>query len=126
MARRGAQSGSAPLTGLDDAATQKPHYLGHRQRLRERLLEAGAAALPDYELLEFLLFAAMPRGDAKPLAKELLARFGGFAEVLNAEKEALLAVPGIGDAAAAALMAAREAGLRLSRATLRERPLLGS
>jgi DNA repair protein RadC len=131
MARRGAQSGSAPHPGLDDAAISpieaaKPHYLGHRQRLRERLLEAGAASLPDYELLEFLLFAAMPRGDAKPLAKELLHHFGGFAEVLNAEKEALLAVPGIGDAAAAALLAAREAGLRLSRAALRERPLLGS
>ncbi len=126
MARRGAPSGSAPLPGLDDTAAAKPHYLGHRQRLRERLLEAGAAALPDYELLEFLLFAAIPRGDAKPLAKDLLQRFGGFAEVLNAEKEALLAVPGIGDAAVAALMAAREAGLRLSSAALRERPLLGS
>jgi DNA repair protein RadC len=126
VARRGASSGPAPLPGLDDAVTPKPHYLGHRQRLRERLLEAGAASLPDYELLEFLLFAAIPRGDAKPLAKELLQRFGGFAEVLNAEKEALLAVPGIGEAAVAALMASREAGLRLSRATLRERPLLGS
>ncbi len=56
----------------------KPHYLGHRERLCARLLEAGPDALPDYELLEFLLFAAKPRGDTKPLAKELLKRFGGL------------------------------------------------
>lgn len=57
----------------------KPHYLGHRERLHERLLSAGPAALADYELLEFLLFAARPRGDIKPLAKALLARFGSLA-----------------------------------------------
>jgi DNA repair protein RadC len=129
VARRGASPGSAPSPGVAESvssASPKPHYLGHRQRLRERLLAAGAASLPDYELLEFLLFAALPRGDAKPLAKDLLQRFGGFAEVLSAEKEALLAVPGIGETAAAALMAAREAGLRLARAEFRERPLLAS
>lgn len=136
MGRRGAPSSAAPFAALKDTGIAvpveavepepKPHYLGHRQRLRERLLTAGAAALPDYELLEFLLFAAMPRGDAKPLAKDLLQRFGSFADVLSAEKEALFAVPGIGEAAAATLMAAREAGLRLARAEIRERPLLGS
>jgi DNA repair protein RadC len=122
--------------GLDDAgflppvapqvAGEKPHYLGHRQRLRERLLDAGAAALPDYELLEFLLTAALPRGDVKPLAKKLIAQFHGFAGVLAADRIALAAVPGTGDAVIAALMAVREAGLRLARAELRERPVLGS
>ena len=67
----------------------RPHYLGHRERLRERLLAAGADALPDYELLEFLLFAAQRRGDMKPLAKALLKRFGGLAGVLSADKQAL-------------------------------------
>src|SRR5437764_14597995 len=97
-------------TGLDDAgflppvAVEKPHYLGHRQRLRERLLTAGAAALPDYELLEYLLTAALPRGDVKPLAKRLIDHFHGFAAVLAADRRALAAVPGAGDAVRAALM----------------------
>jgi DNA repair protein RadC len=127
MARPSAPSAEPRGDGTADAArATKPDYLGHRQRLRERIIEAGAAALPDYELLEFLLFAAIPRGDAKPLAKELLRRFGGIAEVMSAEKSALLAVPGIGAAALAQLMAVRETGLRLARAALRERPVLGS
>jgi DNA repair protein RadC len=127
MARRAASS-----PGLDDAgflapvAVGKPHYLEHRQRLRERVLKAGAAALPDYELLEFLLFAALPRGDVKPLAKRLIDHFHGFAAVLAADRQALLAVSGVGEATVAALMAVREAGLRLARAELRERPVLGS
>ena len=104
----------------------QPHYLGHRKRLRERLLGAGPGALPDYELLEFLLFAAQPRGDTKPLAKRLIDRFGGFAETISASKEALLAEPEIGEAAVAALIAVREAALRLVKNELRERPVLGS
>jgi DNA repair protein RadC len=118
--------------GLDDAgllppvAEEKPHYLGRRQRLRERLISAGAPALPDYELLEFLLTAALPRGDVKPLAKRLIAHFHGFAGVLAADRNALAAVPDVGEAIIAQLMAVREAGLRLARAELRERPVLGS
>ena len=61
-----------------------PHYHGHRERLRARFMEAGADALADYELLELVLFRAIPRRDAKPMAKELLARFGTFADVLAA------------------------------------------
>jgi DNA repair protein RadC len=106
--------------------TEKPHYLGHRERLRERLLSAGADALPDYELLEFLLFSARPRGDVKPLAKALLARFGSLAAVLGAEKEALIDVDGMGEASAAALLAIRVAARRLIRAELQDRPVLGS
>jgi DNA repair protein RadC len=131
MARqRGSPAASPAADGLFDALAAapepKPHYLGHRQRLRDRLLAAGAAGLPDYELLEFLLFAALPRGDVKPLAKDLLQRFGSLGQVLSAERAALTAVPGVGDAVVAALMATREAGLRLARAELRDRPVLGS
>jgi DNA repair protein RadC len=71
--------------GFKDAG--KPHYLGHRERLRRRFREAGADALPDYELLELILFRAAPRRDTKPLAKAILARFGSFAEALNAPEE---------------------------------------
>lgn len=107
-------------------ASAKPHYLGHRERLRDRLLAAGAEALPDYELLEFLLFGARPRGDVKPLAKALLQRFGSFAAVLGADKEALTDVPGMGEASAALLLAVRAAALRLTRAELQQRPVIGS
>ncbi|MGH7095999.1 MAG: RadC family protein, partial [Stellaceae bacterium] len=107
-------------------ASAAPHFLGHRARLRQRLLAAGAEALPDYELLEVLLFAGNPRGDTKPMAKDLIDRFGSFAEVLSAEADDLLSVPGLGEAGAAALKSVREAALRLSRAQLRARPLLGS
>jgi DNA repair protein RadC len=110
---------------LAEAEAETPHFHGHRQRLRERLVAAGAEALPDYELLEVLLFAANPRGDVKPLAKSLIAGFGGFAAVLAAEPEALHAA-GLGIAGVAALKAAREAALRLMRAELHERPILGS
>ena len=67
----------------------KPHYLGHRERLRRRFREAGPDSLPDYELLELILFRAAPRRDTKPLAKALIARFGTFAETLNAPEELL-------------------------------------
>jgi DNA repair protein RadC len=61
-----------------------PHYSGHRERLRTRFLEAGEDALADYEMLELVLFRAIPRRDVKPLAKALIARFGSFAEVIAA------------------------------------------
>ncbi|HLJ65101.1 MAG TPA: DNA repair protein RadC [Stellaceae bacterium] len=104
----------------------KPHYLGHRERLRERILIGGARSLADYELLEFLLFAAKPRGDTKPLAKELLARYGSFAEVLSAEAEILQSVPGMGDASIAALFVVREAATRLLKREVEERPIIES
>ncbi len=68
---------------------EKPHYHGHRQRLRNRFLQSGAAALQDYELLELLLTYAIPRADVKPLAKRLLAHFGSLARVLDAAPAAL-------------------------------------
>jgi len=112
--------------GLADAMGAPPHFHGHRQRLRERLLAAGADALPDYELMEVLLFAGNPRGDVKPLAKNLIERFGGFAAALSADPDDLLTVPGLGVSGVAALKSVREAALRLMKAELRERPVIGS
>ncbi len=117
--------GGPALPGLSDMAAAPPHYYGHRGRLRQRLLDAGADSLPDYELLEVLLFANDPRKDVKPLAKAVIDRFGGFAEALSAEPEALRAA-GLREPAVALLKAVREAALRLTRAELRERPLIGS
>jgi DNA repair protein RadC len=112
--------------GLADFAPAAPHFFGHRARLRQRLIAGGPEALPDYELLEVLLFAGNPRGDTKPLAKDLLDRFGSLAEVLSADSDDLLTVPGLGEAGVAALKSVREAALRLSRAELQARPILGS
>ncbi|HUK06336.1 MAG TPA: DNA repair protein RadC [Stellaceae bacterium] len=106
--------------------SRERHYLGHRRRLRERLLAGGAEPLADYELLEFLLFAGRPRGDLKPLAKALLQRFGSLPAVLAAEAEALLGVSGMGEASVAALKAVREAALRMLRAEVAERPVISS
>jgi len=108
-----------------DGVTAVPHYYGHRQRLRQRLIDAGAENLPDYELLEMLLFAANQRGDVKPLAKALLGQFGGFAEVMSADPDALAAA-GLNLAGIAAIKSVREAALRLMRAELQEQPVLNS
>jgi DNA repair protein RadC len=110
---------------LAEAADATPHYYGHRERLRRRLIAAGADNLPDYELAEVILFASNPRADVKPLAKDLLDRFGGIAALLSADPEEL-ASAGLGLAGIAALKAVREAALRLMRSELQERPVVGS
>ena len=110
--------------GFKDAG--KPHYLGHRERLRRCFREAGADALPDYELLEMILFRAVPRRDTKPLAKAILAHFGSFTEALNAPEERLKEVPGIGEAAITEIKLVRAAALRLMRGEVLERPVLAS
>ncbi len=110
--------------GFKDAA--KPHYLGHRERLRKRFREGGPDALPDYELLELVLFRAMPRRDTKPIAKAILARFGTFAEAMNAPEDLLLEVPGLGEAAVTEIKVVRAAALRLMRGEVFERPVLAS
>jgi DNA repair protein RadC len=120
------RSRSAAAAPPEPALNEKPHYHGHRERLRERLLEAGAEALADYELLEFLLYDAQARLDTKPLAKALIDRFGSFAAVMGADKEALMDVPGIREASAARLLAVRSAGLRMLRAEVQRRPVIGS
>ncbi len=110
--------------GVSEAA--KPHYLGHRDRLRERAREGGPAALPDYELLELLLFRTFPRGDVKPLAKALVNRFGSLAGVLSASLDELRQAPGIGDAAALDLKAVHEAALRLAKDPVKRRTVISS
>lgn len=104
----------------------KPHSLGHRERLRKRFREGGADALPDYELLEPILFRALPRRDTKPLAKAILARFGTFAEALAAPEERLAEVQGLGAAAITEIKLVRAAALRLMRGEVLERPVLAS
>ncbi|MFA9201799.1 MAG: DNA repair protein RadC [Cypionkella sp.] len=103
-----------------------PGHAGHRARLRQRLLAGGAEALADYEVLEYLLFAANPRGDTKPLAKALLDRFGSLAAVLNAEPGALTKVAGMGETGAAALKAVALAARRMARGEVQAKPVLGS
>ena len=108
-----------------EAVTAVPHYYGHRRRLRERMIAAGAESLPDYELLELLLFAANPQGDVKPAVKSLLAHFGGFAEVMSADPDAL-SEAGLGLAGISSIKSVREAALRLMRLELQERPVVNS
>jgi DNA repair protein RadC len=99
---------------------------GHRARLRKRLLDGGAEALADYEVLEYLLFAARPRGDTKSVAKALLRRFGTLAGVLNADAGALASVEGMGEVSAAALKAVALAARRMARSEVQDRPVLSS
>lgn len=108
------------------AKTAKPHYAGHRARLRERFLKAGGEALADYEMMELVLFRVIPRRDVKPLAKSLIDRFGGFAEAVGAPTAQLSAVPGMSDAAAGELKIVLEAGRRLTQTRVMHRPVMAS
>tara|TARA_R110002073_G_C9212526_1_gene559137 strand:- start:66 stop:707 length:642 start_codon:yes stop_codon:yes gene_type:complete len=94
--------------------------------MRERVLNAGARSLADYQILEMLLFAASPRGDTKPLAKNLLATFGSLARVLKAEPEALRKVPKVGEAAIATIKVAETLGEKLLRSEVEKKNVLGS
>jgi DNA repair protein RadC len=106
-------------------AEPKPHHLGHRERLRARA-SAGLSALPDYELLELFLFRSLPQGDVKPLAKALMARFGGLAGVLGARAEDLRTVKGVGPSVALDLKLLQEAALRIGRGEVARRPVISS
>jgi DNA repair protein RadC len=99
---------------------------GHRERLRTRFLKGGADAMPDYELLELTLFAAVPRKDTKPLAKALMARFGSFAEVIAAPRERLMEMPGVGEAVASHLKIVEAAARRAAQTKVIKRPALSS
>ncbi len=87
----------------------KPHYFGHRKRLRERFKKAGLSSFQDYEPVEFLLTLAIPRKDVKIPAKEAIKRFGSFRGVLDAPIEELKKIPGIGEVAPLAIKFIREA-----------------
>jgi DNA repair protein RadC len=104
----------------------KPHYAGHRKRLRDRFLKSGSSALPDYEMLELVLFMAQPRGDVKPVAKSLLKQFGSYAGVITAEEKELKKIAGIGDVAVVALKIIRDAAIRLSQDEITGQPVLSS
>jgi len=110
--------------GLFEASA--PLHTGHRQRLRDRFRKGGADPLPDYELLELVLFRALPRRDTKDLAKRLIARFGSFAEVVNAPELRLKEVSEVGDAVVTELKLIQAASLRLMKAGLSEKPILSS
>ena len=99
---------------------------GHRERLRARFLKGGAEAMPDYELLELALFAAIPRRDTKPLAKALLRRFGSFAEVIAAPRERLLEIEGVGMSVANHLKIVEADAQRLTKTKVMGRPALSS
>lgn len=109
-----------------DAVTEGPHFLGHRDRLRERFRRGGSSALNDYEFLELILFRALPRRDVKPIAKALIARFGSYAEVLAARPERLAEVPGLGEAAITEIKIVEAAARRLARSAIEKRRDLGS
>ncbi|SDR55163.1 DNA repair protein RadC [Rhizobiales bacterium GAS113] len=112
--------------GGQSELAEAPHYLGHRERLRERFLKAGQGALADYELIELILFRAVPRRDVKPLAKALLQRFGSFAETIAAPIARLTEVKGIGEAAALELKIVEAAAQRFARGAIADRQVLDS
>ncbi len=109
--------------GLSEAP---PHYYSHRERLRSRFREAGADAVSDYELLELVLFRAIPQRDVKPLAKELIAKFGSFAEVVAAPVGRLAEVKGVGDAAITEIKVVHAAASRMAGGQVQKRPVLSS
>jgi DNA repair protein RadC len=128
MTRRRTQPGLAEQVGLTGLAPPDPvaGLEGHRARMRARLLTAGPEALADHEMLEMVLFLALPRRDTKPIARALLKRFGSFANALAAPLAELREVEGLGDSGLAALKTVQAAALRLMRAEVMERPVLNN
>lgn len=104
----------------------EPHYKGHRQRLRERFLSGGSDALQDYELLELLLFMAIPRRDIKPLAKTLLKSFGSLPELMSATPQELTRIDGVSENTATAIKATYAIAIRMLKQDLEGKPILNS
>lgn len=117
------EPGGDKSAGLSEA---RPHYVGHRDRLRERFTKGGAEALQDYELLELLLFRILPRRDTKPIAKAMLDRFGSFSEALGAPPHLLDEIDGLGPTAITDLKVILAAAQRIGRDAIQNRPILGS
>tara|TARA_R110002167_G_scaffold21119_2_gene76899 strand:+ start:1214 stop:1915 length:702 start_codon:yes stop_codon:yes gene_type:complete len=114
------------MPGGDSQPDPKPHWQGHRERLRGKLLKRGAGALEDYEVMEVILMAFIPRRDVKPIAKALMTRFGSLSGVLAAPSVDLVKVDGIGETVAAYLKAIAELQSRASREEIRKRPAISS
>lgn len=108
------------------AVKPKPHYHGHRDRLRERFAKGGPDALADYELLELYLFNSVRQGDVKPTAKALIAKFGSFAEAVSAPIERLVEVKGVGPKTALDLQIIKAAAAKLGQESILGRPVLSS
>jgi DNA repair protein RadC len=133
---RAFQEGPLPLftpAGDQDEAVAAPlperlpsYIADHRKRLRTRFTEGGAAAMPDYELLELVLFRAIPRQDVKPLARLLLDTFGDFNRIVTAPAPRLLAVKGVGEAVVLELKIVEASAQRMMRARVMQRPVLSS
>jgi DNA repair protein RadC len=119
-------TGSEKPTKSPQPRQAAPHYHGHRQRLRERFLDAGSDAVSEYELLELILFRAIPQRDVKPLAKTLIETFGSFSEVISAPHDRLKKVNGLGDAAITELKVVQAAATRLLRGKVKDRAVLSS
>lgn len=133
MDRQTAVEDATPLAEIWGAALPAPpptepppHHLGHRERLRDRALAGGLPALPDYELIELFLFRSIPKKDVKPLAKQLLTRFGSLAGILGATPEELQTVKGVGPSVALDLKLLHEAALRMGREAVARRPVISS
>ncbi|WP_428486929.1 RadC family protein [Rhodopila sp.] len=123
MADEAALPGLLPSDAIDDNAIGAD---GHRMRMRQRLLKTGPDSLADHEMLEMVLFLALPRRDTKPIGKALLAKFGDFGAVIGAPVPELATVEGLGEAGAAALKLVQGAALRLLRQEAAATPVLAS
>ena len=108
-----------------DNMNETPHYAGHRDRLRDRFMEAGAAALAEYELLELILFRAIPRRDVKPLAKQLIKHFGSLADVISAEPDRLREIVE-GESVVRELKIIQAAALHMAQSAVLNKPLLSN
>ena len=120
------ERGAPPPEPLDTKGRLPSYIKDHRTRLRERFVSGGPEAVPDYELLELVLFRAIPRQDVKPLARRLLDRFGSFAAVMAAPPARLAEVHGIGAAVVTELKIVEAAAARLARGRVMQRPVMSS
>jgi DNA repair protein RadC len=124
--KRAVKKKSTGAGGHFSEVEEKPHYLGHRDRLRGKFRTKGADSLAEYEILELLLFRSIPRRDTKPLAKQLLAEFGSLAEILAAPSNRLSSIKGLGEAVITDLKLVHAAANTMNAEKIRDRTLLGS
>lgn len=110
----------------DEKSSSPPHYMGHRQRLRDRFMKVGGEAMADYELLELILFQVIPRRDVKPLAKDLMTTFGSFSSVVTAPVERLQEFKSLSENAIAGIKVMQEVAVRLSKEEIMNKPVLSS
>lgn len=121
-----ASTARAPVAAISKSDGKAAYSSGHRKRLRDRLSAGGPEAMPDYELLELLLTLSIPRRDTKPLAKELIARFGSFAAALTAPEGRLLEVEGVGSSVVSQFRIVQAVAQRLARGQIMSKPALSS